>query len=290
MGIKNFRNFLLSKIEEPFEKIKFENMNIKSLCVDINIFIYKYITAIRKTGNDIEHNGTITSHIIGLRNQINFFKKLKIDIIYVFDGTPPIEKNKILQERKNKKEYAEKKYTESNDIKYYQQSFFITSDIIKSAKKYLKYRGIKYIDLDLEADIICASLVKNKIVDYVYSTDYDIIVYGAKTMITSINYKKRFVEILNLKNILKNLNITYEQFVDMIVLSGCDYCDKTENMTLNKAYDVVNSNKNIKLNICAMKAKKIFTAKYKIKKSDIKVNKYNSEKLKKFLNSVNLKS
>jgi hypothetical protein len=76
----------------------------------------------------------------------------------------------------------------------------------------------------------------------------------------------------------------------MIVLSGCDYCDKIKNMTLNKAYDAINNNKNIKLNKCAIKAKKIFMTKIKIKKSDIKVNKYDGEKLKKFLDSINLKN
>jgi hypothetical protein len=78
MGIKNFKKFILSKIENPIYKIKFDDLHIKSICIDINIFIYKYITAIRRTGKDLEHNGKITSHIVGLRNQINLFQKLGI--------------------------------------------------------------------------------------------------------------------------------------------------------------------------------------------------------------------
>lgn len=289
MGIKNFRKFLETKIDEPIKQINFKDIKIKSVCIDINIFIYKFITAIRKTGKDLEHDGKIISHIIGLKNQINLFERLGIDIIYVFDGTPPKEKNKILQERKETKEMAEKKYKKEKTAKYYQRSFFINDEIIKDIKEYLKYRGIKYIDVDLEADIICASLVKNKIVDCVYTTDFDVLAYGTKCMISYIDYKKKYMEIINLNYMLKKLNINYEQFVEIVVASGCDYCDRINNMTLNKAYNHILENNNIKLNKCAIRAKNIFMINIKISKSIIKENIEDKIKLKKYLADRNLK-
>lgn len=289
MGIKNFRKFLEAKIKEPIKQIKFEDIKIKSVCIDINIFIYKFITAIRKSGKDLEYNGNLISHIIGLRNQINLFEKLEIDIIYVFDGTPPNEKNKILQGRKEIKELAEKKYKEEKTAKYYQRSFFISNEIIKDTKKYLQYRGIKYIDIDLEADIICASLVKNKIVDCVYTTDFDVLAYGAKYMISRIDYKKKYIEVLSLNYILKKLNIKYEQFVEIVVASGCDYCDRINDFTLNKAYKYILENEYIKLNKCAIKAKNIFMKNIKINKKIIKENIGDKIKLKKYLDDRNLK-
>jgi flap endonuclease-1 len=289
MGIKNFKKFLISKIDNPIKKIKFEDLHIKSICIDINIFIYKFITAIRRTGKDLEHNGKITSHIIGLRNQINLFQKLGIDIIYVFDGTPPKEKEKILKERENIKKYAIKEYEKTKSIKSYQQSFFITKQILQDAKEYLKLRSVKYIDEDIEADIVCANLVKQKIVDCVYSTDFDILAFGGKCMIINIDYQKKYMEYILLKDILQSLKISYEKFVEMIVLSGCDYCDKMEGMTLNKAYKILLEN-DIDLNKCGENAKKIFMENKKIKKEWIKENKYDEEKLKKFLEERKLKS
>jgi flap endonuclease-1 len=290
MGIKNFKKFITSKIENPIHKAKFDDLNIKSICIDINIFIYKFITAIRRTGKDLEHNGKITSHIIGLRNQINLFQKLGIDMIYVFDGTPPKEKNKILKERENIKKEAKKEYNKTQSIKSYQQSFFITDEIIDSAREYLKLRGVKYIDEDIEADIICASLVKQRIVDCVYTTDFDVLAYGAKCMIINIDYQKKYFEYILLKDILKGLNITYSQFLDIVVLSGCDYCDKVENMTLNKAYKYVNENNKVSLNKNLKKAKDIFMLNIKIKKNLIIDNKFNTKGLKKFLSEHGLKS
>lgn len=273
MGIKNFKKFLSTKIVEPVKKIYFNEVKIKSICIDINVFIYKYITAIRKNGKDIVQNGKIISHLIGLKNQINKFNEMDIDIIYVFDGKPPKQKQKILNERKLLKEKALNIYKEKKTISSFQQSFYITPEIIASAKEYIISRNIKYIDIDLEADIICAMLVKKKIVDCVYSTDFDILAYGANFLIINMDYKKKYFECINLKYLLKKLKISYEQFVDIIVLSGCDYCMKHKNMTLNKAYNIVLQNNNyiamINENKELKEAKKIFMKKYNVSKSNI---------------------
>lgn len=293
MGIKNFRKFITSKIENPTYKINFDDIkkiHINSVCIDINIFIYKFITAIRRTGKDLEHNGKITSHIVGLRNQINLFQKLGIDIIYVFDGTPPKEKTKILKERELIKKTAKKEYDKTKSIKSFQQSFFITNDILDSTKDYLKYRGIKYIDEDIEADVICAALVKQKIVDCVYTTDFDVLAYGAKCMLIDIDYKKKHFEFILLKDLLKDLDLSYNQFVDIVVLSGCDYCDKTENMTLNRAYKIIIENSKTSLGKNEKKAKDIFMTNIKIKKSWIIDNEYDEKRLQKFLFEHRLKS
>lgn len=290
MGIKNFKKFIISKIKNPINIKKFSDVKIRSICIDINIFIYKFITAIRKSGKDLEHNGKIISHIIGLRNQINMFQKLGIDMIYVFDGTPPKEKNKTLKERENIKKEAKKEYEITKSIKSYQQSFFITEEILDSAKKYLQIRGIKYIDEDIEADIICASLVKQKIVDCVYTTDFDVLVYGTGCMIINIDYGKKYFEYILLNEILKELKLSYNKFVDMIIISGCDYCDKYENMTLNKAYKYVIENKRVILNKNQKKAKKIFMSYIKIKKKSIMENKLNEREVKNFLTDHGLKS
>lgn len=262
MGVKNFRKFIESKVDEPIKILLFDeaSVKIKAICIDINIFIYKFVTAIRKTGKDLYLDGKITSHLVGLKNQINLFKKLGIDIVYVFDGQAPKEKTKILIDRNLFKEKAKRTYEETKSIQSYQQSFFITNEIIDDTIEFLKRHNIKYIyDETKEADAICASLVKNGIVDCVYSTDFDILVYGAKCLIIGIDYKKRYMEYISLNHILQELNITYDDFIDMIVISGCDYCGRRENMTLNKAYKMIQSGEKIKLTKAEKKAKDVFS-------------------------------
>lgn len=259
MGVKNFRKFIESKIDDPIKKMSFDDVKIKSVCIDISTFIYKFITAIRRTGKDLFENGKMISHLIGLKNQINMFKKLNIDIVYVFDGEAPKEKGKVLKERNTIKDKAIEIYKETKSIQSYQQSFFITDEIINDTIDFLKKKKIKYVyDENLEADMVCATLVKKKVVDCALSTDWDILVFGSECLLININYEKKYFEYILLKDILKGLDITYDQFVDMIVMSGCDYCERQENMTLNRAYKLVLSGK-YKLSKDAKKAKSIYT-------------------------------
>jgi flap endonuclease-1 len=100
------------------------------------------------------------------------------------------------------------------------------------------------------------------------------LVFGSKIQITNINYQKKYFELVYLKNILNDLDITYKQLVDIVVLSGCDYCTKLENITINKAYKLILEHK--KLDNIFNKNNKYFTARdiflntVKIKKSFIK--------------------
>ena len=50
-------------------------------------------------------------------------QKMGIDVIYVFDGTPPKEKRKVLSERKIITQKAKKEYEKTKSIKSFQQSF-----------------------------------------------------------------------------------------------------------------------------------------------------------------------
>lgn len=257
MGIPNFRQFITSKIKDPIKQVDFNDIKFKSVCIDINIFIYKFITAIRRTGKDIIKDGELVSHLIGLKNQINLFKKLNIDIIYVFDGNAPIEKTRTLDERKEKNKNAEKIYAKTKSVQSFQQSFYITDDIINTTMKFLEKNDVKYIYVkNLEADMICAYLMKKKIVDCIYSTDFDILAFGGKYLMININYKDGYIEYINLNSILKSLKLTHEQFVEMVVVSGCDYSEKR--MTLNQAYASIDE---LKLNNDEKKAKKIFMGK-----------------------------
>jgi len=295
MGIKNFRKFIDPKMDNVTTQISFADGSkyIRTICIDINIFIYKFVTAIRRsTGHDLTHDGRITSHIIGLRNQLAKFTELGIKVIYVFDGNAPIEKSDVLAKRDNVKKYAIKKY-EDGDTAYFNRTFSITPAIIHDAMTYLKLSGCAYVYVPtMEADIVCATLVKKRYADCVLSTDYDILAYGARYLIINMDYKKKVFDIIDLTRILKSLTISYDQFVVMVALSGCDYCEPSANMTLNKAYKLVKDNPDfatlLEPESPAARAYTIFTSRIKFNKSIINHNKRNEKKLREFIENIGL--
>ena len=98
MGIKNLNKFLLEKncncIKIYLDKFIFKKNSI--IFIDTSLFIYKFLY----NYNDIYY---------GFINQIYYFLKRKVLPVYIFDGTPPIEKKNVLILRNNKKKKIETK-------------------------------------------------------------------------------------------------------------------------------------------------------------------------------------
>jgi flap endonuclease-1 len=121
----------------------------------------------------------------------------------------------------------------------------ITSDDIKELKKLLYLMGIPYIDADGEAEVLCARLNSLDYVSGCLSEDTDILANGGKIFIKSFNNTKNIVIKYSLENILNDLSISYEQFVDLCILSGCDYSEKIHGIGIINAYKYILKYKNI---------------------------------------------
>lgn len=80
--------------------------------------------------------------------------------------------------------------------------------------------------------------------DIVVSDDTDALAFGAPNLIRFImNKKKR--HIINKDELLNELNISYEQFIDFCILSGCDYSAKIPGIGPVKAHNIIKKYKTI---------------------------------------------
>ena len=229
MGIKNLLKFL-KEYPNLVKNAEIEDYSNKKVAIDISILLYQVVISIRNTGADLTNNkGEITSHILGLFNKTITLLKRNIIPIYVFDGSPPPLKNKVLSNRKNNRLKAYEKMvnasTEEERIKYFKRCVNITSVQIKQSQELLDLMGIPYIVSNEEADSQCAYLSKKGIVYGVYTEDMDILTFGAKKIIRNLtSYKKNIIEI-SLSDILNKLDLSYDEFIDFCILLGCDYCN-----------------------------------------------------------------
>ena len=90
MGIKNINLLLSQKCNDSIQKKNLKSYKNKIIAIDLSIYLYKYLY----NNND---------HIEGLTRQILRLYKNGIKPLYIFDGTPPKEKNDVLKGRSNKK-------------------------------------------------------------------------------------------------------------------------------------------------------------------------------------------
>jgi flap endonuclease-1 len=248
MGIKNLLTFL-SNFPSVFEEKEIDYYKGKKIAIDISLLLYQIIISTRNSGSDIiNDNGVSITHIVGLFNRTIMLLEKGITPIYVFDGKPSELKNSILMRRKNNRKNAMMKLgncDENDKIKYFKRSSYISKEQYMECKELLKLMGISYIDSECEADIILANLCKNNIVHGVYSDDMDILALGSHILIKNLfSHKSNPIEI-NLDKLLLELKLSYDEFLELCILFGCDYCPRITLIKSEDLYKIYKQYKNI---------------------------------------------
>ncbi|MFH1359323.1 MAG: flap endonuclease-1 [archaeon] len=224
------------------KEIKFQDLKNKTLAVDAFNAIYQFLTTIRQIdGTPLKDSkGNITSHISGL-----FYRNMNliqegIKLIYVFDGEPPELKLKTRKNRKQQKDLAKEKYKEAvkeEDIeamgKYARSEVYLDEQKIKESKELLQAMGIAVVQAPGEGEAQASYMVKNKKADAVASQDYDCLMFQAPLLIQNLSMSRRrktisgytevFPQQIELKQVLKELEINQEQLICLGILCGTDY-------------------------------------------------------------------
>ena len=244
MGIKNLNKIIEEHAPNSIHKITNHHLNNKIIAIDTNIFLYKYVTAIRNTGDDLKtSSGKSTSHIYGIMLKIIKMLKLNIIPILIFDNKPSELKNKVILDRLDIKKKAILKLNDNNEISdhnrisLFKQSTSISHEEILEVKEIAELFGIPTIIAKEESDSQCAYLSIMKMVDYVASEDMDLLVFGSKKMIK--NFLKKDMYYISLDDILDSSNLTIDEFIDLGILLGCDYSDTIKGIGMKKSWDLI---------------------------------------------------
>jgi flap endonuclease-1 len=253
MGIKNFSKFT-DRFAPTCKTIKkFEDYANQSIAIDTSLVIYKYLSAMRKTGKDLmTKDGTVTSHLHGLLFLINKLISLKISPIFIFDGKPPTIKNDTLKKRYDARKNATDKLENENElsaeqkITLFMQSTKISADIIKDSKLLLKTLGIPFMDSIEEADAQMVCLLKNKLVYAVATEDMDLITFGADIVLKNFfSLRENSITEIDRDKMLKQLKMTSDEFIDTSILLGCDYLPTIDGIGMVKTYDYITKHKTL---------------------------------------------
>lgn len=244
MGIKGLYKFIQKYAPSAIKELKVDDLKNKTIAFDTSILIYQFVIAIRNSGVDLTNNdGKITSHIHAIIVKTMSFLKKKINPIYVFDGKPPNIKMDTLKERvKNRQNAMQTLQTDENldddkKIRLLKQCVVVSSKQMEECKEVLNLIGIPVINSSQEADSQCAYLSKKGLVDAIASEDMDLLTFGTEVLLRNINGTK-IIEI-TLDKILKEAELTMDQFIDLCIMLGCDYCPTIEGIGMCKSYILI---------------------------------------------------
>lgn len=232
-----------SPLVKPVEA-SLEDLTGKIIIVDAMNMLYQFVTTIRQyDGTPLkDSHGNITSHLTGLFARCTRLMQKGLKLAFVFDGKMPKLKAAERARRESLKTKAMaslKEATESNDVegmkKYSVQSTKISTDMIEESKSLLKALGIPVIQAPSEGEGQAAYMVRKGDGDFVGSQDYDCLLYGAPKMIKNLSlsqrrkkinaltYKVIMPEILTLKDVLKDLDLSINQLRALAMIVGTDF-------------------------------------------------------------------
>jgi flap endonuclease-1 len=103
--------------------------------------------------------------------------------------------------------------------------------------------GIPYINAPSEGEAQCAHMVKKGDAFVVVSQDYDAILYGAERIVRNMTSNKA-IELIELKDVLKELDLDLDQIINIAILIGTDYNPGgIKGIGPKKALEIVKNNK-----------------------------------------------
>jgi len=141
---------------------------------------------------------------------------------------------------------------------------YVKQSHIDNAMQLFNLFGVSYIQSPGEAETLMAVLCKDGYIDGCISEDTDILANGGTLFLRNFNASGSTIEEYCLQGILSCLNFTYDQFVDLCILCGCDYTTKINSLGPINSYKLVSEYNNIETILEQFRTNSKYMNKYKI--------------------------
>lgn len=115
-------------------------------------------------------------------------------------------------------------------------------------QKLLELMGVPCVVAPCEAEAQCAALVKADKVYAIGTEDMDALTFGSTVLLRHLTFseaRKMPIKEFHLPKVLEGMGLTHEQFIDLCILLGCDYCESIRGIGPKRAIDLIKEHKSI---------------------------------------------
>ena len=237
MGIHGLSKLIADNAPKAIKEHKFETFFSRTIAIDASMSLYQFMTAIRRDGEVLTNDkGEVTSHLQGLLHRTTRLLASGIKPVYVFDGKPPTMKSGELAKRRERSAEAREKLLKANEEgnaedveKYAKRVVRVTSQDNEDARRLLTCMGVPFVVASCEAEATCASLCKDGKVFATATEDMDALTFGTTLLLRNLTApasKNLPIMEFSFERVLEGLELSHDEFIDLCILCGCDYCDK----------------------------------------------------------------
>lgn len=123
--------------------------------------------------------------------------------------------------------------------------FVYTDNNMCIQKELLNILDIAYIDSLYDIQTTCSDLCIRNIVDFVISNNTDIVAYGTPKLVTNLNIKSGSCKTIKYNDVLKNLDMTSEIFLNFCIMCGTSYNSNIPRIGTKRSYKLIKKYKTI---------------------------------------------
>ena len=209
MGIRGLSRYLKNNINAGVSKMNLSELSGKKVVIDTSIYMYRF-----NENNEMFEN---------FYSMILMFRRANITPLFIFDGVPPKEKNETIKERQEEREQA----CANIDLPAHHEQKRKRTRVSNKDRKLLKDLfdncGVMYQFACGEADSVCANYVIKGEAWACLSDDMDLFVYNCPRVIRYFSLISKTAILYNLNEILEEMNMPFDMFQTICILSGTDY-------------------------------------------------------------------
>ena len=280
MGIKGLNLFLKKKCPSAFIELPCSYFGGKRIAIDSDNILMRFMCRAHKEivdKTDVavmepDRDEIIKRWLYHIKNFLIKLLKIGATPVFIFDGKYIDEKSKT---QKKRRENKQKLINKAEDLKVkilkidplertpsmitelrkkMHHLGFLTHNEKKTMIEILTALGIPVLKATREGEQLCAILCIEGKVDAVWSTDSDVIAFGCPLTITEsgeyiynsdTDQMEESFKCSMFKPILSALDIKYNTFLDLCIMSGCDFNSNIYGTGIGRSYPVLKLCKSI---------------------------------------------
>lgn len=273
MGINGLNPLIRRYAPDAFFTMPISKLATKRIAIDAYGWMYANMSTARKKVINRTDIAKEEPNAVDIRREwfllaiafILGWLSYNVTPIFVFDGQHPVEKDETKEKRRDKR-IAQRAKIDAIYLQLQNDTLGNRGNVIEELRKELRnYNYIPAEDFELfktvlsgigvpclqangDGEQVCAMLCVEGKVAAVFSVDTDNLVYGCPLVINkfseSVSYDEHGnrvgnVDCVRLDRVLAGLNITHSVFVDLCIMSGCDYNKNMPGYASIKSYGLL---------------------------------------------------